>query len=538
MLRYLTICLVLVLSLSVMSSEGVQACSGGTPADRWSLDATLAVLNIPVLAVGRINSLSESSFNAVLQVDYYLKGTTEDKFLIFEYSNPRYIEVVMNGRPFPRNCDVVGFRLPAGRRFIAGLWRNDSGSYNGTVITENENGFFERRDPNNAEQTIFLTYEETLAYAVQSLNTILRTPQNSAMPRPATVQISTSSGNIYLLPVDQNMLHPTVSPYCAQYMLVPCTNHITAPNGMDSASFYPLSTEMIVADRPYAQAVQGETGVFSNASDLLTVWANGELQVYATMGQGGFGAPDMKNAHLLQTLAFDPADSLINNAGAWSPNGRTFAFSAASGVWLWDALTPDAEPTLFFPAQDEPVLVHHFSPAGNYLALETNSRRFNIDITSRQEYPDGLFSFDDRILAAYDTAAENLTPLRLYTVLPEFTPFYGWNNSDVEISQFEWVGNLEYVYAACGNPIYDPEIGTGFYQPWCKVFDIRFARNSAYRVDGIAFDYEPTTGSLATQIDGDTITINGEVIELGDQIDGSIIHIKLIPLIDLNYRNF
>ena len=156
---------------------------------------------------------------------------------------------------------------------------------------------------------------------------------------------------------------------------------------------------------------------------------------------------------------------------------------------------------------------------------------------SQQEYPDGLFSPDDRLLVAFDTTSIDLTPLRLYRVLPELHPL--WGDHSQNISQFEWMDDKSYVYAACGKYIFDPEMPFRFDQFWCKVLS-GFVNNypGGSMVDGILFDYDPITHSLATLIDGDTITINGEIIELAGQTDSPIVGIELIPLIDMDYRNF
>ncbi|MCU0465471.1 MAG: hypothetical protein MUF38_12995 [Anaerolineae bacterium] len=229
-------------------------------------------------------------------------------------------------------------------------------------------------------------------------------------------------------------------------------------------------------------------------------------------------------------------DPLIARAGAWSPNGRTFAFSTESGVWLWDALTPDARPDLLLAASDEAIRVRHYSPLGNYLALESGTRRYHLDVASGEEYPDGVFSPDDRRLIAYDTSAEGMRPFTRHLMRPTFMQ-NSWDQD--RLSQFEWLTPHEYIYAGCGDPIYGHDLD-GFEEPWCKVIWYSNRFDDLFWVDGTAFDYEafdyePITESLGVVVDADTIWINGEVIELSGLIDGDIVRVVLTPLIDLNH---
>lgn len=540
MRRVLRIPLALLFFVSFAHVNPVQACSG-VHYDYWSLDGVL--YEYSTIVVGRIHAVSDSAINAVLHIDKIIKGDPINEYIIFSRNRPEIIAFAAEGRGHPERCSIIGVQEPSGRRFIAGLWRSadDVGSYYGTIITEDLNGIFTVTDSSNPEITS-LAYEEIIAYAAQQLNETPRAPQSGAMPRPAVVRLSTESGAIYELPIDQKspkQITQQSETYCNPPFPTTCIDHVEAPNKIDSVSFYPPGSNpenYMTMDSGFATALEGEGGVYSMRSDLLAVWAGQEVQVYATARQSRFES-DYYSIRLLRALTIDPDDSLYPGAGAWHPDGRTFAFSTETGVWLWDIMPNDSEPVLLLPTTSTPIIVRHFSPAGNFLAVESDSRRYHVDVNTLVEYPDGLFSPDDRLLAVYDTAASTLTPLQIHRLIPEFKPSRELGHYSKEIAQFEWFDHSGYIYAACGDPILEAETPPGFDKPWCKIRSSVMGWDNASWVDGISFDYDPVTKSLVTLIDGDTITFNGEVLEIGD-IDSAIVDVELIPLIDLEYTKF
>jgi hypothetical protein len=511
----------------------VNACSGGIPRDFWALEYVLT--QYPSIVAGQITTASNSTINAVLHVDQVLMGDKPSEFILFSRNSPLYLADTQRGLPA---CETYGLPLSSGRRFIAGLWHGGDGRYDGTLIMETADGVFLVRDPDDAQNTLTFEYDALIDYITHRLNIKPTKPYSKIKTRAVALELSTESGETYLLPADRDtLIKPVNQTQCGFDNPSRC---MWAPNGIDTVTFAPLGSNPQRHIRPdyYNATLEGEIAVFSQHSELIMVWAGQELHLYVTAVQWGIAGASNNGVTDIKTFVFNADDPLIPGAGAWSPNGRTFAFSSQSGVWLWDALTPDSEPTLLLATPDEPILVHHYSPAGNYLALATSSRRYHIDITTRHEYPDGLFSPDDRVLAAYDTTSVGLTPLSLYRVLPELEAVW-WNYSPT-ISQFEWINRTTYLYAACGDPILNnPDGPPGFDHPWCKVSkDTLTLYDSPIWTDGILFDYDPITSSLATLIDGDTITVNGEIIELEGQTDSPIVGIELIPLIDLDYRNY
>jgi|GEM_PF-1331081 hypothetical protein len=537
----LSLCISLLLTLSFSAVNPVEACSGAIPPGNFPLDF---FLDLPsgTLAMGDVNTVSESGINAVITVYHYLREPQEEGILLLSRARPEVIDLVESGRPYPTRCANLSRPIESGRHFIGNFIRAENGSYYGYLVTSDEDGIFRYYLRDQPEQLREFSYAELRLYLENRLSVEASEPEQFTYPRAVEVRLVTQTGEKYLLPVDQTTLvqiELASDIVCNPYVGTECTSSITAPNGIDTAYFYPLGSgaeENTSVDMLYLTAFEGETGVFSQRSDLLAVWTGNMLRLFATHSQYGLNTTFAYSPTLLASYTALPDDPLLTGAGAWNPNGRVFAFSTRSGVWLWDLLSPNPQPVLFLSAVDEPVRVRHYSPLGNYLALETGTRRYYRDNISGLEYPDGSFSPDDRLLAAYDTAASALTPTTLYMLMPQLSPARGWNNFQVEITQFEWITSTHYIFAACGEPFADAEL-QGFDQPWCKVRSLDANANMGEWFDGTAFDYEPVTNSLGILVDGDTILINGEQIDFSGQLNGQIVGLEQEPLIDLNYQH-
>jgi hypothetical protein len=535
------VCVVLLIGVSLAHVGIVEACSGSSyelgPFGRFLTQD----YNNDIIG-GQIYALSDSGINAVFQIDQVIQGDKVPEFLLFYQDRPN---VIVHERGLGGCQYKFSPRLPAGRRFIGrlGQWEY-GGVYGGTIFIENEDGLFVIDNPDKPAETLSFTYDEIIDFAAQRLNSTPHAPQKTDKPRPVLTLLTTESGDRYVVPVHQSTATKVTDTSglgigCG-YSNPPLPTCLRAPNGIDTVTLTPIGTDPQRNSAPdyYNSQIEGTAGAFSESSELITVWAGQKLNVYATGVQPGitgslYGLSD------LSELNFNPDDPLIAGAGAWSPNGRTFAFSSQSGIWLWDALIPGSQPTLFQATPNQPILVRHFSSAGNYLALSMREHRYYVDLATKKEYPDGLFSPDDRILAVYDPSGDTL--FTLYRVLPEMEPLWDSSYFPQVTSQFEWIDRNTYLYAACGEPMpqYRDFLPPAFMEPWCQV---QKSYLNAYQeqewIAGILFDYDPITHSLATLIDGDTITVNGETIELAGQTDSPIVAIELIPLIDMDYRNF
>lgn len=529
-----------IFTLSFFAVNTAHACSGGYyPHGSFPLSEILRDFgdNAPprIIAVGRVQTAGESSINVVLHVDYYLENPQADgKILFLQDSLNTIRNSLVEGRMYPVRCAYLGYKVEEGRLFIARLIYTGIGSYRGSVMVADEDDVF-RPVHYTSDPIQTFTMEQMIDYMTEQLGHEPVAPERYVSPRPVSVDVMTDTGEWYKLPVDRSSsIRIEYQRGCSWYEGENCTV-ITAPNGIDRVSFYPIGSgveEHSTIDEMYTPSLEGEAGVYSSDSALLTAWTGHQLRVFVTAGQDGFGLRYSYGITPLRSFTTPSDDPLIAGAGAWSPNGRIFAFSTQSGVWLWDALTPDAQPVLLLSATDQPIRVRHYSPLGNYLALESGTRRYHVDIHSKHEYPDGVFSPDDRQLIAYDTSAEGMRPYTHYLMHPTFVQNDFREN---RLSQFEWLSPNEYISAECGEPVYGLDLKE-FEREWCMVL-WRSKDSDRYQwVDGTAFDYDPITESLGVVVDADTIWINGEVIELSGLVDGDIVRVELTPLIDLHHE--
>lgn len=525
--------------LSFLTPHSTYACVGVSDLGAFPLYHMLRQ-DESSLVMGYVNTVSESGINAVVTVGHYLRKPQADGVLLINRERLEVINAVKKDRLYPRQCANLSRSIEGGRQFIGILTRAENGTYSGHLLTADEKGVFHIHFPDKPNVYHEFDYNALKDYVEQQLQTTAEIPPRYVYPRAVEVHLFTEHNQTYLLPVDATI--PTVKEPsfedCSIFLPSPCGTRITAPNGFDSVVFHPVGSGLEGASSNFnwiyvnLVALEADTAVFSKQSDLLAAWTGNYLRLLY------LDAPNVNDGFYRlspsQLAAYTPPpdDPLIIGAGAWSPDQRTFAFSTRSGVWVWQSQFPDLPPTLFLAASDEPIRVRHYSPLGTYLALETDSERYHINIFSKEKYPDGMFSADETMLAAYDTGASGLTPLMLYDVT-EFPPEPRWHDVDIQITQFEWITETEALYAACGDPIRNAEL-EGFDQPWCKIM----SRRSSFfgdLFDGIGFDYETVTESLGILVDEDTIMINREQIELSGLVDDKITRLELKPVIDLNY---
>lgn len=428
----------------------------------------------PIVVVGSIAVLSDSHYNALLQVDAYLKGDPQNNTLLYQRNKQSYVQLALGGRAHPTQCMNFGEMLPAGRQYIAGLLERN-GVCQGTLIPADSDGRF-AVEYLDWQTPITTDYAGLIAYISQRESLTAHLPVSQVKPRAVTVELTTDTGARYYLPVQGRSLVPvgrTVNRSCeTETQFFRCNSMISAPNHIDYAYFIepsPDSEESIVLwDEPYGNLFYGSTGVFSIDSDLIAVWGQDDtqLQVYGTRCQPSLGnwLWSSNVPPRLNSVNESAVGRLLPGAGAWSPSGRTLAFSTEAGVWLWDAVYSNTEPRLLLTSDGEPNRVLHFSPRGSYLALQAGIRRYHIDITTSEVYPDGLFSPDDRQLMVFDTQADELRPHMLYRMIPNFMLVSGWvvRSPAPQMSQFEWIEDSnyqdgDYFALTCGAFARDPD---------------------------------------------------------------------------------
>jgi hypothetical protein len=255
--------------------------------------------------------------------------------------------------------------------------------------------------------------------------------EDTPYPRTTPILLTTQSNQNFILPVDNTALvsipaDELVDLRRDQYdCYAPCTAY--SPNGLDKVYLQTDGNEphKIETYLPYIESnAVGQRIVFSASSDTYTLWNDKQIQLYA-LWYPKLGYPDgwldqMRTPELVNSTA---AGDSLQFPVVWSPDGRTLVYSTDEGLWLWDALTIGAAPQLLIPTHMKVPTVRYFSPQGHYLAIEDSGKRYNLDLVTRHELPDGYVSPNDRILLVFNTAAEKPTTLQVMYLAPGIRQF-------------------------------------------------------------------------------------------------------------------
>jgi hypothetical protein len=211
-------------------------------------------------------------------------------------------------------------------------------------------------------------------------------------------------------------------------------------------------------------------------------------------------------------------------SGAWSPDGRFFAFSDDRGVWLWDVFTHDAQPQALL---DEALNVIAFSPRGRFLSLrrdtdiDTETPAFYLDLITKERLPGGAISPDDRVLIPFDTEPQliYLTPNSVRQM----------RKITDRVRDAQWVDNRRHFVSTCRNPndrsscsvLADKTTGVGF---------------AMY--DGYIFDVEPETGNLVVVNHKSQIVTFSALYrrQIDTHFPASIEHIEWLPSLLYSWR--
>jgi hypothetical protein len=519
-----------------VNENPLAACSGG--GGGYWLESFLDD-ETRIIAMGEVAMTTANGINSIITITHYLQMPQANGTLILKQLSMSANNLLESQRPHPARCSYFPQSLEAGTQFIASLSRSADGTYYGIIISADRNDVFSLYlgDGSQPVEPVEYTFEELTLYAESYLGRTAQPPEYFRFPRAIEIEFMTESGQAFLIPVDST--EPVAvpifsSPDCFFLVQYDCTSSIVAPNGVDVAAFFPEDTDIesyYSADLRYAYFFEAETGVFSPDSALIAVWRDNQIRIFSTKFQTAFDGQFSEMPILIASHVIDPDDTLLIGAGAFSPNGFTFAFSTERGVWTFDLRRPQVPPTMVIQSENSPLRVLGFSPLGTYLSVQESDLNIYIDWITGQRYPDGVFSPDERLLAVYDTTAETHTPLTLYRMIPEFRPLMNWENYQPEISEFEWISPTQYVFAACGEALAYSE-DPGFDEAWCKISRSTTLRGISQRwQDGTQFDFEPVTQTLGVLVDGNSIAINGSIIEIPDLGAGAITSVKLTPVI-------
>ncbi|NJL54891.1 hypothetical protein HC928_06655 [bacterium] len=184
------------------------------------------------------------------------------------------------------------------------------------------------------------------------------------------------------------------------------------------------------------------------------------------------------------------AGNSIDYPIAWSPDGRLMAFSTDEGLWLWDALMADFPPQMLMPTETTVPTARYFSPQGRYLAVTNGTRRYNLDMITNQELPDGYVSPDDRTLLIFDTAADGPTTLEIAYLAPGIRRFD--YEAGVEFFEVAWINDVQFLASVTGfgfqryeNVSFEDEDGTIRYEAFPYLVEEPFVAIKQYHSSGI-----------------------------------------------------
>jgi WD40 repeat protein len=283
----------------------------------------------------------------------------------------------------------------------------------------------------------------------------------------------------------------------------------------------------------------GTAAVFAPTSDLLAIWNDNQIEIHAfNYPRLGFRFTSPGDTALINTVPLQPIEIHTLGVGVWSPDGRYLAYSDSEGLWLWDVLTPPIPPNLLVPSTAEVIPIpRYFSPMGHFLAVTEGDIRYTLAVRNGMRYPDGVVSPDDRILLAYDTSQKyEIEPVQMW-----LTPFQSQRIGFemYEIRQVAWLNESQYLATHYIDQFCTDEI-TCTPIPRTPIlhlgdvgismaFGRRYFADAKQVIGAYTFDYHRPTKSMLTVASSTSISINGEIHEYGQYLEGDLVHAGWLP---------
>lgn len=543
-----------VLSFGLMFTSTVYACSGGATDNIQNLlSRTDYVVKADVVSIDDVGQ------NAILSADTYLFGGSGPEYLLFVRNDPVIVTRMIEGDPYGA-CNFLRPELHAGLSAYFFLSRRPDGSYeSSTQWWTNDPSYYAFSE---TDTTITLYSQESDGYVEHNLNeqdfvefvttfgsSALTDPDGqSVFPRPALLKIITTEGTPYILPIDSNVPIAATDAWLADL-----TNTIMGgeSTGWNESYFIDttcpgegciqVSPDGINRAQQQGNEVQwfggsavGQAFLFSSTGDAIAVWNENQISFY-TLGWQKHDQP-FTEVTLLNTVTLTGDVNSSPYQAAWSPDGRTFAYSDNDGLWSVDVYNASAEPIHLLDSEDGKIPVAlRYSPLGRYLQVEQETTRYILDTLSGDVFPDGLVSPDDQILLAFDTQTDEFAPQicylapvrpceplipRLLRITAEEALVFS------RYKQVEWRNNYSFIAIICERDTPDN----------CMVDRIE-NRNSGgqwytegeFWSQGRMFAYLETGNTLAIVQNAFGLSINGETLDLRPFLDGEIAAVEWLP---------
>lgn len=552
--------------INIALTPRVHACTRGASDNIQTL-----LSRTQVVVKAHVVSVDDARQNGVLHIESILFGGAGPEYALFVQTDPVIVTRIIEGEP-SANCNVLKDELYEGTTGYFFLTRRTDGAYLSAThpwdtsvhIFPDERAtitFYSRGDDNPFVEHV-LTEGEFIDFIaefgasappdpVSGADYARPTPLRVASedyPRLAPLQIVTSAGTKYILPVD-NAVPVEATNDVLRLMTIEIMGY-ESPDWNEAyfnASDCPgdgcvrASPDGINRARQRGDRIEwnggsadGQAFLFSATGEAIAIWNDHRLEFYTLGWQKA--SQNFREVVLLNAVSLSANGDTPPYQASWTPDGRMIAFSDADGLWLLDVYEENSQPSLLLPANGGVIPVAlGFSPLGRYVQVERGSERLTLDTVSGDTFPDGLVSPDDRLLLAFDTQADEFN-LRLCYLAPVrdceqdiFGTFVrtGPNASDVfnRFTQVIWRTPTSYIYAACERD--EPDR--------CLVDQVSSNHYGGHWNDNIAwsegymFDYFESGDTLAIVQDDYTLSINGIAYDLSALLDSPIARINWLP---------
>lgn len=537
----------------VLPALQVRACGGGaTDTIERLLERTDYVVKANVVTVDEVRQ------NAILSVDTYLYGGSGPEYLLFLQNDPVIVTQMTEGDP-NGECDFFQPQIQPGLSAYFFLSRRPDGAYIYTSQWNDANYYaFPDRETTitlysqNARVEHTLNEDDFVAFVTEFGNSEVMPPSDDfPFPRLAPLKLTTDAGTYFVLPVDSRtpvqateafldemtrMVLGGEGPRWNEHYFTQsvcpgedCTQ--VSPDGINRAEQRGNEVHW------FGGSAEGRAFQFSAMGDAIAIWHEDQIAFY-TLGwqkrEQQFEEVTLLNSVTLIAAEIDD----VPTQGAWTPDGRIFAYGDAAGLWALDVYDLSAQPMLLTEAEDGIIPVAlAYSPLGRYLQVQAESNRFILDTVSGERHPDGLVSPDDQILLAFDTQADvfepeicYLAPVRPCEAIPPrvLHPNGGESRAFTEYVQALWRNQYAFFVTICNSFETDDCVvnrfdSRGTYGQW---YDAGIFPSEG---EGGMFAYFAANDTLAVVEDSTTVRINGEVFDFAPILDGDIVDIEWLP---------
>lgn len=552
--------------MNIVLTPRVHACTRGASDNIQDLlSRAQYVVKADVVAV------DDARQNGVLHIESVLFGGAGPEYALLVQTDPVIVTRITEGDPYG-NCNFLKDALYPGTSGYFFLTRRADGAYLSAThpwdasiyVFPDERAtitFYSRGDDNQYTERV-LTESEFIDFIaefgasappdpISGADYARPTPVRIASedyPRLAPLQMVTSAGTNYILPVDSSVPVEATTDFLHLMTIEVMGYDSTGWNETYfSESFCPgdgcvqASPDGINRARQRGEQIEwyrgsaaGQAFLFSSTGEAIAIWNGNRLEFYTLGWQKA--SQNFREVVLLNAVSLAANGDTHPYQASWTPNGRMIAFSDADGLWLLDVYDENSEPSLLLPAEGGVIpIAISFSPLGRYVQVEHGSERLTLDTVSGDTFPDGLVSPDDRLLLAFDTQADEFN-LRLCYLAPVREcerDFFGTivrtgpNDSDVfnRFTQVMWRTPTSYIYAACERD--EPER--------CLVDQVNnnhyggHWNNDVVWSEGYLFDYFESGDTLAIVQDSYTLSIDGSEYDLSGLLDSPIVHINWLP---------